>query len=119
MKVTKSVTIRSTSGDLADTIVHAADINDHVFEVRANMVNVRGFKVIKATASRKAGIYLSGDAAYCSISNNIVSKNYYGIYLNTSSYNTVTGNTVLLNTGYSLYLCESHNNKLYGNWCFK
>jgi parallel beta-helix repeat protein len=47
-----------------------------------------------ATAPVKAGIYLSSDAAYCNISNNIVSKNYYGIYLNNSSYNTVTSNTM-------------------------
>jgi parallel beta-helix repeat protein len=47
-----------------------------------------------ATAPVKAGIYLSSDAAYCNISNNIVSTNYYGIYLNNSSYNTVTSNTM-------------------------
>ena len=119
VKVTKSVTIRPTTANPADTIVHAADINDHVFEVRANIVNVSGFTVRNATAAGKAGIYLSSDAAYCSISNNIISKNYYGIYLNNSSYNTVTGNTMLLNTGCSLYLYESNINKIYSNWFFE
>jgi pectin methylesterase-like acyl-CoA thioesterase len=37
--VTKSLTIRSTSGNPADTIVQAADLNDHVFEVTANYVH--------------------------------------------------------------------------------
>jgi hypothetical protein len=34
--VTKSLTIRSTSGNPADTIVQAKDSNDHAFEVTAN-----------------------------------------------------------------------------------
>ncbi|GEM_PF-4578855 len=38
--VYKSLRIKSTSGNPADTIVHAADSDDHVFNVTGNYVNI-------------------------------------------------------------------------------
>lgn len=43
--VYKQLTIKSTSGNQADTIVQAANSSDHVFEVTANYVNINGFTV--------------------------------------------------------------------------
>ena len=57
--ITKSLTIRSTSGNPADTIVQAADSNDHVFEVTADYVNISGFTVKGATGYFYPVIYLN------------------------------------------------------------
>lgn len=43
--VYKSLTIKSTSGNPADTIVHAKNSDDHVFEVTTDYVTISGFKV--------------------------------------------------------------------------
>jgi len=43
--VYKQLTIRSTSGNPADTIVNASNPNDHVFGVTVNYVNISGFTV--------------------------------------------------------------------------
>lgn len=39
--VYKSLTIRSTSGNPVDTIVHAKNSDDHVFEVTADYVTIK------------------------------------------------------------------------------
>ncbi|MFZ2070269.1 MAG: hypothetical protein WAV32_01430 [Halobacteriota archaeon] len=46
--VTKSLTIKSTSGNPEDTIVQAANSSDHVFEATADYVNISGFTVTGA-----------------------------------------------------------------------
>ena len=76
--ITKSLTIRSTSGNPADTIIQALDSNDHVFEVTTDYVNISGFTVKDATGDEKAGIYLY-NADHCVISNSIILNNYYGV----------------------------------------
>ena len=65
--VDKELTLRSTSGNPADTIVNASDSNDHV--------TIKGLTVAGATAGGKCGIYPSG-ANYCTICNNRVENNY-------------------------------------------
>jgi len=106
--VDKRLTIRSENGS-ASTIVKAADLNDHVFEVTADYVNISGFRVEKA----KAGIYLGSDANHCNISNNFAYLNYYGIYVRSSN------NIIVHNTGkhnnYIIYLSYSSNNTLTNN----
>jgi len=56
--VTKSLTIKSTSGNPADTIVHAANSYE-VFEVTADYVNISGFTVTGVYYDT-VGIYLNG-----------------------------------------------------------
>jgi parallel beta-helix repeat protein len=111
VKVNKSVTIRSTSGNPADTIVQAA-VGDHVFNATADYVNISGLTV--TGGSYAAGIYLLS-AHRCSITNTNLSNNYYGIYLYSSSNNTVTGNTANSNNYNGIYLYSSSNNTVTGN----
>ena len=109
VKVTKSLTIKSTSGNPEDTIVQAKNSNDDIFEVTANYVNITGFTVT-VTTYINAGIYLKG-ADYCSISNINVSNNYYGIYLYQSSNNAII-NCNAYNNGRGIKLCQSSSNNI-------
>ena len=68
--VSKRLTIRATSVNPADTIVHAANSSEYVFAVTASYVNISGFTVTGGTA----GIYLSG-VEHCNIVNNNASNN--------------------------------------------
>ena len=111
--VTKSLTIRSTSGNPADTIVQAKNSNDHVFEVTANYGNISGFTVKGATDSGKAGIYL--DADYCNISNNNCTNNSYGIDLSYSNNNVISNNNCTNNKDNGIALLHSNNNLIYLN----
>jgi hypothetical protein len=56
--VYKSLTIKSTSGNPADTIVQATNYDDHIFEVMADYVNISGFTIKDAigVSYRPAGI---------------------------------------------------------------
>jgi len=127
--VTKSLTIKSTSGNPADTIVQAAISDDHVFEITADKVNISGFTVKDATDYYAAGIYLQG-VENCNVSSNIVSNTGRGVYLNlthnsrinnnavsdgmagigleNSNYNDVTNNTVV-NTSFGITLWKFSN----------
>jgi len=116
VKVNKQLAIWSASGNPADTIVQAASSSDHVFEVTADYVNVRGFTVKGATANTKAGIYLGSNTDHCNISDNNASNNYYGIFLHSSSSNTLTNNTASNNDEDGIFLYSSSNyNTLAGN----
>jgi len=101
--VTKSLTIRSTSGNHGDTAVQALDSNDHVFEVTADYVNISGFTVKGATGDEKAGIYLYG-ANHSVVSNNNASNNYYGIRVSSLWYCDIDNNIISnnLNAGISV-----------------
>jgi len=111
--VTKSLTIRSTSGNPEDTIVRAANSNDHVFEVTADYVNISGFTVVGADKYLyyPAGIYLN-DISHCNISNNNASNNYYGILLNHSSNNVIINNIAKSNNNNGICLWMSSNNNI-------
>jgi len=86
------LTIQSENG--ADsTIVHAANPDDHVFEVTADYVNISGFTMEGASGGCKAGIYLKY-VQYCNISNNNLLNNSWGIYLYASSNNNLFNNNI-------------------------
>ncbi|RLG39883.1 MAG: hypothetical protein DRO01_04920, partial [Thermoproteota archaeon] len=103
------------SGDGADVVtVRAADAGDHVFNVTASYVNIRGFTVTGATDDWTDGIYLY-NVDHCNISENNVSDNYSGICLSSSSDNTLTGNTANSNGCYGIYIEDSSNNTLTNN----
>ncbi|RJS70056.1 PGF-CTERM sorting domain-containing protein, partial [Methanophagales archaeon] len=111
--VYKQLTIRSTSGNPADTIVQAANASEHVFNVTVDYVNISGFTVTGATGDNVFGIYLNG-ADHCGISNNNVTNNYCGIWLDSSSNNTLTNNNVS-NNYMGINLWESNNNNFTSN----
>ena len=110
--VTKSLTIRSSSGDPEDTIVQANNSNDHVFEVTANYVNMSGFTFKGKLGCWKAGVYIT--ANYCNISNNNATGNYAGIFMNSSSNNTLTNNTINTNDR-GIYFDGGSNNTITNN----
>jgi len=111
--VYKSLTIKSTSGSPADTIVRAANSNDHVFEVIADHVNISGF-TIEGTADYYSAISLDC-ANYCNISDNTLSNNNIGISLLYSGYNNITNNHINSNDYWGIYLDHSSNNWLSNN----
>jgi parallel beta-helix repeat protein len=113
--VYKSLTLRSTSGNPADTIVQAKNSNDHVFEVTENYVNISGFTVEGAGDHVIAGIYLNS-VDYCKIYNNNVNSNAgCGISLLYSSNNTVAENVANSNYDFGILLSLSSNNNIYHN----
>ena len=116
--VYKSLTVRSTSGNLSDTIVQAPDPEDHVFDVTADYVNIKGFTVTRITNDvMTAGIYLGSGVDHCNISDNNVNGNegwQWGIHLYYSSNNSLYNNYVHLNE-YGIELSHSNNNTLINN----
>ena len=114
--VYKSLTIRSTSGNPADTVVNASNSNDHVFEVTVDYVNISGFNTTGTTGyGWKAGFYLDIGVCHCNISDNDVSNNFNGIYLNDSSNNNILENNIVDTNDYGIWLCGSSNNTLTNN----
>ena len=103
VNVNKSLTIHSENGS-ASTTVQASNSNDHVFEVTADHVNVRGFTVTGAIDS--AGIYLS-HTGHCNVSGNNASDNFCGIWLSHSSNNSLSSNTADSNDYYGIKLDDS------------
>jgi parallel beta-helix repeat protein len=112
--VDKGLTIISKSGNPDDTVVQAADPDDHVFHVTANNVTIRGFSITGASKLRNAGIYLYG-VSESIITNNKLSNNYHGIALEASSSNRVNNNTAILNKKNGIYLYGYSNNNILSN----
>ena len=117
--VYKSLTIKSTSGNPEDTIVQAANPNDHVFEVTSDYVNISGFTATGAT-EYKAGIYLASGTDHCTITDNTCgfdasNHNYHGICLNNASSNDIANNNVLNNVGGGIVLYHSGDNTIRNN----
>ena len=117
VKVNKSVTIRSTSGNHADTIMNASNPNDHVFNVTTECVNISGFTIENATGAEKAGVYLCSGVKNCNVTNNSVKSNYYGVYLAGAGDNNVSCNWVHHNIEAGFYLTggSTGNNISYNN----
>jgi len=112
VNVYKSLTIKSTSGNPADTIVHAANPDDHVFEVTADYVNISGF-TFKGTSAPNAGMYLHS-VAHCNVSGNTASNNYVGIDIWYSKDNLVS-NSIASNNDMGIWFHYSRNNTLIRN----
>jgi parallel beta-helix repeat protein len=108
--VDKSLTIKSSSGNYVDTIVNAADTNDHVFHVTVDHVNITGFTLTGATGGTHDGVYLDY-VGHCNISNNNLTNNGYGISLEHSSNNIINNNLANSNTkrGITLYNSCDYN----------
>jgi len=113
-----SLTIRSENGANVTT-VRAANPNDHVFEVKANRVQITGFNVKGLTGpvvEEAAGIYLSGETYHCRVSDNDCSSNTRGIYLRQSNGAVISGNNCS-NCGLGISVYYSNNNTITSNNC--
>lgn len=113
VKVNKSISIISSSGNPRDTIVRGAVSEENVFSVTADFVNVSGFTISGASEESPAGVYMEGVSG-CSLRENILSNSYYGAWLSESENCTLSGNTV---TGgrFGIYLEGSNNNSAVDN----
>ena len=119
VRVYKSLTIRSTSGNPADTIARAKNSDNHVFLITADCVNINGFTVKGAIVPWCAGIRLNY-ADDCIISNNICSNNVHGISLCSSSNNNIINNICSDNRGNGIHLYSTSNaNSILNNICSK
>ncbi|MCW7074989.1 MAG: right-handed parallel beta-helix repeat-containing protein [Candidatus Methanospirare jalkutatii] len=111
------LTIQSENG--ADsTIVHAANPDDHVFEVTADYVNISGFTVEGATEGWNSGIFLCG-VKNCYIFKNNASHNYFGIELYALTNSTIINNIVSENSFHGISLYYSNNNIIENNKAIK
>ncbi|MDW7732964.1 MAG: NosD domain-containing protein [Methanolobus sp.] len=108
--VNKSVIIRSENGS-ASTVVNAASIDTHIFNVTASNVTISGFNVTGAT--NYSSIYVFS-ALNCNISDNLVSESYAGIYFYNSNDSTISNNQIGSNT-IGIYLQKSANNTMVNN----
>ncbi len=95
--VNKSLTINSTSGNPADTVVLASDPDADVFSVSADHVNICGFTVQGADELLSVGIHLNS-TNNCIIANNNVANNFYGFLLQNSSNNSIYHNDITNNS---------------------
>ncbi|WP_229392436.1 NosD domain-containing protein [Methanosarcina sp. DH2] len=113
VKVNKSISIISSSGNPDDTIVHAAAPEEHIFNVTADSVTISGFTVSGASEGYIAGIYMEGVSG-CILSENVLFDSYFGAWLSESENCTLSGNTV---TGgrFGIYLEDSGNNTAVNN----
>ena len=136
-----NLTICSENGS-ASSIVHAANPNDHVFEVTVDYVNISRFTVENATGDGKAGLYLN-NVDHCNLFDNNASNNYFGIILHESSdiiikdnvvsnnhpsegpgglclFNSkdsmIIGNKMSCNSHNGIYLGYSNNNTIINNY---
>ncbi len=115
--VDKGLTIISKSGNPDDTVVQAANPKDHIFDVTANNVTIKGFSLKSAGGTRedaKAGIHLQS-VQNGTISNNILADNLVGIFVESSSNNVLVDNTANSNELYGIRLQSSSNNSLISN----
>jgi parallel beta-helix repeat protein len=115
VNVSKSLTIRSSSGNPDDTIVQSANSSKHIFSVSTDYVNISGLTVKGAPELKTCdGVYLYY-ADYCNISDNIALNNYKGIELYHSSNNKLTNNDAM-NNEIGIYVSwYSNNNAVINN----
>jgi parallel beta-helix repeat protein len=112
--VNKSLTIQSMNGATV-TVVQAANIDDHVFEVTVDHVIIRGFAVRNARNATGIRLYHSSDNT---IESNTCSNSGTGISLSDNSNgNTIKGNTCSDNDYDGISAHDSSDNTIESNAC--
>jgi parallel beta-helix repeat protein len=115
VNVTKDgLTIRSESGNPDNTMIKAKSSGASVFLLQGDNIKITGFKVVGATRSGNAGIYLSS-CSNCIIENNKLLNNCYGIYILRSKGDKLSKNTATNNREYGIVLGTATDNTLSGN----
>jgi len=114
--VNKSLNIISQSGNPDDTIVLTANPKDHVFDVAADNVTIRGFTVKGSNYISGYGIYLNGTHNN-SISNNKLLDHWFGIKVWSSNNNILRNNSITNsnNNHIGINMGSSNGNKLIDN----
>jgi parallel beta-helix repeat protein len=107
--VTKSLTIKSSSGNPENTIILPAISDKPIFNVTSDYVNISGFAVKDANV----GICID-HAHYCTISDNICENNNFSISLDYSSSN-ILSNNLMLNGHDGINLVFSSDNTFTNN----
>ena len=110
VNVTKSLTIKSSSGNPGDTIVQAANPNDHVFAVTADYVNISGFTI----TGGEEGISISNYGSSRIINNKILNNAQAGIYVSYTNGNLFQKNIIRYSHA-GILLKMSNNNRIINN----
>ncbi len=115
INITKSnITVRSESGNPANTIVKARSSGANVFFIQANNIKISGLQIVGAIISGYSGICLSS-CNNCTIENNKLLNNSYGIYVLNSKGNILSQNTAMNNGQYGILLGTATYNILSEN----
>jgi len=113
IKIEKANLIINSERGAEDTIVKPADPKEHIFEITASSVEIKGFTIQGTNSPGKAAIYLN-EANNLLISDNKFLKNYIGIYLSDSSGNSLENNSFDENRQ-GIYLENSETNTIFRN----
>jgi nitrous oxidase accessory protein len=105
-------------GDNKNNTIIDGDNEEYVIILDAGISTLSGFTI---TNSQKkfpfAGIYVNSD--YNTISNNILTDNFYGMQLGYAiGYNLIINNTIFHNVRCGIYFNHASNNRLIGNVVF-
>ena len=113
--VDKELTIKSTSGDPADTVIEAADEWMEVIEVVADEVTIQGFTIKGATHVQGVNV-VGGENV--DVKNCIIRDNYFGVLLDIydsekSTYCTIQNCQFTSNTNGDVYINQSDYNNVF------
>ena len=101
-------------GEDKHTTIINGDGTDSVIILTSDRVIIQGFTIQNSSKSfPKAGIYVTSQ--YNTITENIISNNFYGIVLMSSSYNIITKNRIVDNGQCGIYFSEATSNILIQN----
>jgi parallel beta-helix repeat protein len=100
----------------SDTTIDGGKKNKDTVLIRANRVNLSGFKIIKAGSSA-SGIKLISVVNCYIAHNNVTSNSNYGMFLSYSNNNIVANNSFSKNGFGGICLSHSANNLLINNTC--
>jgi len=112
--IDKELVLTAESENPADTIIQAARAEEHILDIKANGVTIKGFTIKDARGPEKAGIYLDS-VEKCNISNNVLSNNQNGIGLASSTGNVLIDNNIVSSRWIGIYLERSNDNLLDNN----
>ena len=118
----KSLNIESTKG-AENTIIHAFNPSEHLVQITANFVELKGFTIRNTSANHISGLLLN-NVEYCEISRNIIANHCRGIDLKYSHNNVIKDNYALDNWNKNVFspgigLYRSHRNFLKNNSCLR
>jgi nitrous oxidase accessory protein NosD len=114
VKVSKSLIIRSLSGNATDTIIHGMSSSAHGVEVAASSVTLDGFTVRNATGGDKAGVYLGSGTRDSCVLNTTLTGNYRGASLFNSTNAQILRSNISQNTDNGVVVESTKNTLIAG-----